>query len=71
MRPIDNVHVTEPGLAVVEVPAADDETAFAVQELLATRWAIAPKSHRLTRPRMARTARARRTGSVRREAISM
>ena len=27
---------------VVEVAAADNETAFAVQELLATRWAIAP-----------------------------
>jgi hypothetical protein len=31
-----------PGLAVVEVAAADDETAFAVQELLAARCAIAP-----------------------------
>ncbi|MEU5083505.1 DUF6207 family protein [Streptomyces eurythermus] len=30
------------GLAVVEVAAADDETAFAVQELLAARCAIAP-----------------------------
>ncbi|MGA5552378.1 DUF6207 family protein [Streptomyces pseudogriseolus] len=29
-------------LGVVEVAAVDDETAFAVQELLATRWAIAP-----------------------------
>ncbi|WP_231158367.1 DUF6207 family protein [Streptomyces sp. CNZ748] len=41
MKPINDGHVAEPGLAVVEV-AADDETAFAVQELLATRWAIAP-----------------------------
>ncbi|KAF3470119.1 hypothetical protein GL259_00115 [Streptomyces sp. Tu 3180] len=42
MRPINDGHVAEPGLAVVEVAAADDETAFAVQELLTTRWAIAP-----------------------------
>lgn len=41
MRPISEAHVAEPGLAVVEVAAADDETAFAVQELLAARWAIA------------------------------
>jgi len=34
--------VAEPGLAVVEVAAADDETAFAIQELLAARCAIAP-----------------------------
>ncbi|GGV50845.1 hypothetical protein GCM10010293_62200 [Streptomyces griseoflavus] len=42
MRAINDAHVAEPGLAVVEVAAADDETAFAVQELLATRWAVAP-----------------------------
>lgn len=30
-----DAHVPEPGLAVVEVAAADDETAVAVQELLA------------------------------------
>ncbi|MCZ9351014.1 DUF6207 family protein [Streptomyces mutabilis] len=41
MNPINEAHVAEPGLAVVEVAAADDETAFGVQELLATRWAIA------------------------------
>ncbi|MFF8036030.1 DUF6207 family protein [Streptomyces sp. NPDC016626] len=41
MRPINNAHVAKPGLAVVEVAAADDETAFAVQELLATRCAAA------------------------------
>nr|WP_306959397.1 DUF6207 family protein [Streptomyces afghaniensis] len=31
-----------PDLAVVEIAAADDETALAVQELLAARCAIAP-----------------------------
>ncbi|MFI1423113.1 DUF6207 family protein [Streptomyces sp. NPDC020731] len=41
MRSIHDAHVTEPGLAVVEVTAADDETAFAIQELLATRCAVA------------------------------
>ncbi|MFC7900276.1 DUF6207 family protein [Streptomyces griseoincarnatus] len=34
--------MAESGLAVVEVAAVDDETAFAVQELLASRCAIAP-----------------------------
>lgn len=41
MREITDAHVAEPGLAVVEVAAADDETALAVQELLAARCAIA------------------------------
>ncbi|MEU5524870.1 DUF6207 family protein [Streptomyces sp. NPDC047860] len=41
MRRIIDAHVAVPGLAVVEVAAADDETAFAVQELLAARCAIA------------------------------
>ncbi|MGB9999621.1 DUF6207 family protein [Streptomyces pseudogriseolus] len=41
MKPINEAYVAQPGLAVVEVAAADDDTAFAVQELLATRWAIA------------------------------
>ncbi|WP_302186066.1 DUF6207 family protein [Streptomyces sp. AC550_RSS872] len=34
-RQIIDAHVAQPGLAVVEVAAADDETAFAIQELLA------------------------------------
>ncbi|WP_107102687.1 DUF6207 family protein [Streptomyces phaeochromogenes] len=38
MEPINETHVAEPGLTVVEVAAADDDTALAVQELLATRW---------------------------------
>ncbi|MFC9931950.1 DUF6207 family protein [Streptomyces sp. NPDC127190] len=41
MKPISEVHVAEPGVAVVEVAACDDRTAFAVQELLARRWATA------------------------------
>ncbi|MEU0427673.1 DUF6207 family protein [Streptomyces canus] len=48
MREILDAHVAEPGLAVVEVAAADDETALAVRELLAARCAIAP-AHRTTR----------------------
>jgi hypothetical protein len=42
MRQINDVHVARPGLAVVEVAAADDQTAFVVQEWLAARWGIAP-----------------------------
>ncbi|MGP3737544.1 DUF6207 family protein (plasmid) [Streptomyces sp. GDS52] len=42
--------MAEPGLAVVEVAAADDETAFAVQELLATRWAVAPTDRTIHEP---------------------
>ncbi|MDQ1022349.1 DUF6207 family protein [Streptomyces afghaniensis] len=41
MKPISEAHVAQPGLAVVEVAACDDQTAFAVQELLAGRWATA------------------------------
>ncbi|MEV5440919.1 DUF6207 family protein [Streptomyces sp. NPDC052682] len=36
----NEAHVVAPGLAVVEVAAADDETAFAIPELLATRCAL-------------------------------
>ncbi|MFH8902745.1 DUF6207 family protein [Streptomyces coeruleorubidus] len=42
MKPINEAHLSEAGLAVVEVAAADDQSAFAVQELLAVRWATAP-----------------------------
>ncbi|MFF8174171.1 DUF6207 family protein [Streptomyces chartreusis] len=48
MRPINEAHVAEPGLAVVEVAAADDATAFAVQRLLAGQCALAP-AERTTR----------------------
>ncbi|MEV5085437.1 DUF6207 family protein [Streptomyces sp. NPDC056159] len=48
MRQINDAHVAAPGLAVVEVAAADDETAFTVQELLAARYAVAP-AERTTR----------------------
>jgi hypothetical protein len=48
MRPINEAHVAEPGLAVVEIAARDDQTAFAVQDLIAARWAIAP-AERTTR----------------------
>ncbi|MFD7054809.1 DUF6207 family protein [Streptomyces mirabilis] len=41
MRQINGALVAEPGLAVVEVAAADDQTAFALQKVLATRWATA------------------------------
>ena len=38
--PIDETHVSEPGLIVV-VAAADDATALAFHQLLADRWATA------------------------------
>jgi hypothetical protein len=41
MKPISEAHVAQPGLAVVDVAACDDQTAFAVQGLLAGRWATA------------------------------
>lgn len=50
MKPINEAHVAEPGLAVVEVAASDDETAFAVQELLAARCAIAPADRTTREP---------------------
>ncbi|MGW3683022.1 DUF6207 family protein [Streptomyces prasinus] len=50
MRPINNAHVAEPGLAVVEIAAADDQTAFAIQELLATRCAVAAADHTTHEP---------------------
>ncbi|REH18409.1 hypothetical protein SAMN05428941_0104 [Streptomyces sp. 2114.2] len=39
MDAINEVHVSEPGLVVVDVAAADDETAFAFHTALAARWA--------------------------------
>ncbi|MEV7003799.1 DUF6207 family protein [Streptomyces sp. NPDC093982] len=48
MRPISKVHVADPGPAVVEIAACDDQTVFAVQELLAARWTIEP-TDRMTR----------------------
>jgi len=45
MRAILDAHVAEPGLAVVEIAAADDATAFAIQDLLTERCAAAPPTH--------------------------
>ncbi|MEU6672456.1 DUF6207 family protein [Streptomyces sp. NPDC046727] len=36
---INEVHVSEPGVVVVDVVAADDQTAFAFQQALASMWA--------------------------------
>lgn len=41
MDPIHEAHVSEPGLLVVDVAAADAATALAFQQLLAERWATA------------------------------
>jgi hypothetical protein len=45
MDPINEVHVSRPGLVVVDVAAADDATALAFQQLLADRWAASPAQH--------------------------
>ncbi|BCL18166.1 hypothetical protein GCM10017668_69760 [Streptomyces tuirus] len=37
MKPISEAHVAQPGPAVVDVAAYDEQTAFAVQALLAGR----------------------------------
>jgi hypothetical protein len=37
MDPINETHVSRPGLVVVDVAAADDTTALAFQQLLAKR----------------------------------
>ncbi|MDF3142144.1 MULTISPECIES: DUF6207 family protein [unclassified Streptomyces] len=50
MKPISEAHVAEPGLAVVEIAACDDQTAFAVQQLLAARCAIAPADRTTREP---------------------
>ncbi|MFC5639657.1 DUF6207 family protein [Streptomyces bullii] len=50
MRPINERHVAGPGLAVVDVAAADDATAFAVQEALAVKWATATAERTVREP---------------------
>ncbi|MFD5268860.1 DUF6207 family protein [Streptomyces sp. NPDC058335] len=50
MRQINDARAARPGLAVVEIAAADDETAFAVQELLSARWGIAPADRTTREP---------------------
>ncbi|MFE0418380.1 DUF6207 family protein [Streptomyces tendae] len=39
MEAINDVHVSEPGLVVIDIAAADDETAFTFHTALAARWA--------------------------------
>lgn len=41
MEPINELHLAEPGLVVVDIAATDDRTAFAFQQELASRWATA------------------------------
>lgn len=48
MNPINEVHVQEPGLAVVDITAADAATALALQKALAAQWATAT-ADRVTR----------------------
>ncbi|MGV9904733.1 DUF6207 family protein [Streptomyces sp. NPDC004009] len=39
MEVINEVHVSEPGLVVLDITAADDRTAFAFHAALAAMWA--------------------------------
>ncbi|MEU6772392.1 DUF6207 family protein [Streptomyces sp. NPDC046759] len=39
MEVINGVHVSQPGLVVVDITAADDQTAFAFHAALAAMWA--------------------------------
>ncbi|MBB4789392.1 DUF6207 family protein [Streptomyces nodosus] len=41
MEPINELHLREPGLVVVDVAAVDDRTALAFQQELASLWATA------------------------------
>jgi hypothetical protein len=51
MRNIMDAHVARPGLAVVEVAAGDDATAYAVQALLAGQCAaLAPGDRTVREP---------------------
>ncbi|MFH8470607.1 DUF6207 family protein [Streptomyces sp. NPDC017991] len=50
MKPINDAHVARPGLAVVDVAATDDQTAFAIQNLLAAHCAIAPADRTVKTP---------------------
>lgn len=45
MNSINEVHVHEPGLVVVDVAAADSATALTFQDALAARWATAAAEH--------------------------
>ncbi|WP_157857499.1 DUF6207 family protein [Streptomyces yerevanensis] len=45
LDPINETHVSRPGLVVVDVAAADDAAAPAFQQLLADRWATATAEH--------------------------
>ncbi|MFE2971567.1 DUF6207 family protein [Streptomyces sp. NPDC059340] len=38
MRPIRDVHVSEPGLVVIDVAGFDDDTVFAFQAAIARTW---------------------------------
>ncbi|PIM66874.1 hypothetical protein CTU88_40625 [Streptomyces sp. JV178] len=45
VNPINEAHMSKPGLVVVDVAAADDATALAFQQLLADRWETATAEH--------------------------
>ncbi|MDQ1013234.1 hypothetical protein QFZ82_007719 [Streptomyces sp. V4I23] len=38
MKPFEDLHISEPGLVVIEVAAADETTALAAIEEIGARW---------------------------------
>ncbi|MFE9942022.1 DUF6207 family protein [Streptomyces hirsutus] len=58
MKPIRDEHLAESGLVVVDVAAADNDTAFAFQAALAGRWATATADRTARAPGEARRAAA-------------
>ncbi|MGV9351843.1 DUF6207 family protein [Streptomyces spiralis] len=50
MKPIQEMHVGEPGLLVIDVAGADDTTVFAVENAVAQRWATATSDRTVRDP---------------------
>nr|WP_251023266.1 DUF6207 family protein [Streptomyces sp. ISL-10] len=57
MKPFEDLHISEPGLIVIEVAAADEPTALAAIEEIGTRAHLRPVDP------LARAGRARRPGA--------
>ncbi|MFH9970041.1 DUF6207 family protein [Streptomyces mirabilis] len=50
MEPIQEMHVAEPGLLVIDVAGADDETALAFQRAVAQMWAASTADRTIRHP---------------------
>ncbi|MGW1543273.1 DUF6207 family protein [Streptomyces sp. NPDC002309] len=45
MEPFNATHLARPGLIVLDIAAADDQTALTFQQAIAARWATATAEH--------------------------